>query len=60
MRLLLRIAILVIVFVSTISASLCRNHSVSILREPKSHSFVALKSVLISENQGFLTFQSDS
>ena len=47
---------LVIVFASTTSASICRNHSVSILKEPKSCSFIALK----IGKQGLLSFQSDS
>ena len=48
LRLLHRIAMLVIVFASTISASTCRNHSVSILKEPKSYSFIALKAIFIN------------
>ena len=52
---------LVIVFASTTSASICRNHSVSILRESKSCSFIALKTIsLILGKQGLLSFQSDS
>ena len=39
---------LVIVFASTTSASICRNHSVSILKEPKSYSFIALKTIFIN------------
>ena len=39
---------LVIVFASTTSASICRNHSVSILNEPKSCSFIALKTIFIN------------
>ena len=30
------------------SASICRNHSVSILKEPKSYSFTALKTIFIN------------
>ena len=47
LRLLHRIAMLVIVFASTTSASICRNYSVSILKEPKSCSFIALKTIFI-------------
>ena len=39
---------LVIVFASTTSASICRNHSVSVLKEPKSYSFIALKTIFIN------------
>ena len=39
---------LVIVFASTTSASICRNHSVSILKEPESYSFIALKTIFIN------------
>ena len=38
---------LVIVFASTTSAPICRNHSVSILKEPKWYSFIALKTIFI-------------
>ena len=39
---------LIIVFASTTTASICLNHSDSILKEPKSYSFIALKTIFIN------------